>query len=330
MIVLWGASVVGCTIYEPPRAAYPPSAWQGTPQPQQPGGPPAYGGGGEFVQVPADRADAVWTTGPLAAGVDYVVEASGVFSAWSDHLDGVDAYYGYGQWRVGNTPEFWNQLLLDDRPMGDQARQNGESTAFNPNHLYTATIRGTGQRLKLQIMDARNGSWSDNHGALSVRVYPRAGAPAYAYPTPMPAAAPPPAPPPPMPMPGGDTVVVPADRGDPVWSNQPLVAGAMYLIEASGVWSAWGDHQDGIDAYYAYGEWRVGRTPELWNQLLIDDRGMADLAKQNGDPVGYNPAHVYATWVRGTGQRLKLQILDARNGSAGDNHGALQVRISRR
>jgi hypothetical protein len=280
------------------------------------------------VQVPADRAEAAWTNGPLAAGVDYVVEASGVFSAWADHLDGVDAYYGYGQWRVGNTPEFWNQLLLDDKPMGDQARQNGEPIAFNPAHVYAATIRGTGQRLKLQIMDARNGSWSDNHGGLNVRIYPRGGAPSYAYGPP--AAAPPAPAPPPSPPPGGDVVVVPADRSDPAWSNQPLMAGAVYTIEASGVWSAWGDHQDGIDAYYCYAEWRCGRTPELWSQLLIDDRGMAELAKQNGESLAYNPAHVYTTWVRGTGQRVKLQLLDAKNGSAGDNHGALYVRISRR
>src|SRR6266404_7268729 len=161
------AFLVSCTVYETPPPAYPPSpgSWRGSPPPggAPPTAPSYYGGGGggEFVQVPADRAEAVWTNGPLAAGVDYVVEASGVWSAWSDHLDGVDAYYGYAQWRVGKTPEFWNQLLLDDRGMAELAKQNGEPTTFNPGHVYAATIHGTGQRMKLQLLDAKNGSWSD-------------------------------------------------------------------------------------------------------------------------------------------------------------------------
>jgi hypothetical protein len=57
---------------------------------------------------------------------------------------------------------------------------------------------------------------------------------------------------------------------------------------------------------------------------------MGDLARESGESTAYNPAHVYGTWFRGTGQRVKLQILDARNGSSGDNHGALHVRITPR
>ena len=43
-------------------------------------------------------------------------------------------------------------------------------SGFNPSHVYVATVRGNGQRLKLQIADARNGSWGDNHGTLQVRI----------------------------------------------------------------------------------------------------------------------------------------------------------------
>lgn len=330
------ASVVGCRIYEEPLG-YP----QQQPGYQQPGyqqryqgaPPPAGGAGwygapppgagavavasGETIQVPANQAEPVWSTQPLSAGVDYVVEASGVWSAWSDRRDGVDALYGYAQWRVGNTPEFWNQLLLDDRPMGDIAKENGQSVAYNPAHVYTATLRGTGQRVKLQIVDAKNGSWSDNHGGLTVAIYPRGGQPIAGYP---------PAAPPAPPMAMGDTVIVAADKADAVWT--PVLApGVLYVVEAAGVWSAWGDRMDGIDAYYCYAEWRVGPTPQLWNQLQIDDRAMSDIAKQNGDSTGYNPSHVYVTTVRGSGQRLKLQLLDAKNGSWSDNHGALSVRV---
>ncbi|HET6284536.1 MAG TPA: hypothetical protein VFH73_26505 [Polyangia bacterium] len=334
------AAVAGCRIYEEPLG-YPqpqPGYQPGYQQPgylQSPSGgaPPASGGpgwygapppgggavgAGETIQVPAGQAEPVWTNQPLAAGVDYVMEASGVWSAWGDRRDGVDALYGYAQWRVGNTPELWNQLLLDDRPMGDIAKQNGQSVAYNPAHVYTTTLRGTGQRVKLQIVDAKNGSWSDNHGGLTVVIYPRGGAPVAGYPPAAPPAAPP--------MSMGETVVVAADRADAVWT--PVLApGVLYVVEASGVWSAWGDKMDGIDAYYCYADWRVGPTPQLWNQLQLDDRAMADIAKQNGDSTGYNPSHTYVTTVRGTGQRVKLQLLDSKNGSWSDNHGAVQVRV---
>jgi hypothetical protein len=328
--------------YTPPPAP-PPSAFRGSPPPPPP--PPPAAAGAQSIVVPADRPEAVWSA-PLAAGVTYTIEASGAFSVWGDEWDGVDAYYGYSARHVGPQPQLWSQLLIDDRAMLDLARDNRDPIQFNPSHLYATSIQGTGRALKLQILDARNGSWRDNHRGVTVRLIPRGPAAPYAVappsPTPpTPAAPPTPAGPPsawrgtpPPPPPGayvtGETVIVHAHRPEPVWTSAPLAPGAVYLVEVSGVFSMWQEDRDGVDALYEYSPRRVGPQPQLRPQLLVDDRSLFDLARESGAPVGFNPGHVYTATIRGTGQRAKLQIADARNGSWGDNHGALQVRITRR
>jgi hypothetical protein len=140
--------------------------------PSPPPAPPPARGGFDVIGVPAYEARAVWSR-PLAPGVLYVVEASGAFSVWGDRSEGVDAYYVYDRERSGGWPQLWSQLLIDDRPMVDVARGNGDTHAFKPGHVYLTTVRGDGRPLKLQIADARNGSWHDNRGQVTVRIYPR-------------------------------------------------------------------------------------------------------------------------------------------------------------
>jgi hypothetical protein len=345
--------------YAPPPAQAPPPApppvtseWRGTPPPPapppQPPPPPA---AAVTVLVLADRPQPVWTT-PLAAGVLYTVEASGTFSVWGGEWDGLDAYYAYNPRRVGPSPQPWSQLLVDDRAMLELARENGDPVAFNPAHVYSTTVRGAGQPVRLQILDARNGSWRDNHGAVTVRFYPRSGGTAPYVAAPPPSAPPPPPPPPPPPRqqppprpeaqwrgtppspPAGyevsETIVVHATRPEPIWTRAPLAPGAAYLIEMSGVFSMWPGEREGADAYYEYSPRRVGPQAQLRPQLLVDDRPLADVARGEGQQTAFNPAHVYFVTVRGSGQPLKLQIRDARDGSWNDNYGALQVRITRR
>jgi hypothetical protein len=131
-------------------------------------------GGGNLLEtifVPADQPDPVYTNMMLEQGKSYTIEASGVYSCWSDHPEGgVDAYYCYAEWRCGTSGEAWNQLLLNDKPMAEIARENGESDSYNPEHVYRATLMGNGESLKLQISDAQN-SWSDNLYGLNVSIY---------------------------------------------------------------------------------------------------------------------------------------------------------------
>ncbi|MBN1323462.1 MAG: hypothetical protein JW986_05610 [Methanotrichaceae archaeon] len=123
-----------------------------------------------------------------------------------------------------------------------------------------------------------------------------------------------------------ETIRVPADQPEPVYTSAILEVGRYYIIQASGEYSCWSDQTDGVDAYYCYAPWRVGSVPEAWKQLLIDDVPMYDIASENFDPIEYNPDHVYKTTLIGKGDRLKLQISDA-TWSHEDNSGALDVKI---
>jgi hypothetical protein len=125
----------------------------------------------ETVQVPADRPEPVFTHGALAPGAFYTLEISGVFSFKRGPWDGADAFYSYsGGRRRARGSEFRPQLLVDDRSAADIARDGREPLPYSPNHNYVVTIRGRGQPLKLQTLDARSGSWHDNQGGLTVRI----------------------------------------------------------------------------------------------------------------------------------------------------------------
>jgi hypothetical protein len=282
----------------------------------------------QTIVVPSDQPAPVWTM-PLAAGVLYTIEATGSFSVWPDQYDGVDAFYVHTP-RVGPRPQIWNQLQIDDRPMFEIARNHNDPTWYNPAHVYTTSIHGHGRPLKLQILDARNGSWNDNHGRLVVRISARGG-----Y-------SPPPPPPPPPPsgwrpgFPGGgrfavdEIVSVPANAPNAVLTTAPLAPGATYVLEISGAFSYMRGPFEGADAFYTFYAHGHHRGAELRPQLLVDDRPLADLARAQGELTPFNPGHQYVVTVIGTGRPLRLQTLDARNGSWRDNSGGLQVHVRRR
>lgn len=309
-----------------------------------PAGPPSAfaGADSQTVVVRAHRPDPAYTA-PLAPGMIYVVEAWGTFSVWGDQHDGVDAYYAYSP-RVGPQPQLWSQLLIDNRSMYEIARSHGDPVWFNPSHVYSTTIRGAGRPVALQILDARNGSWQDNHGELTVRISPRGG---YAGPS---AAPPGPQGPPPPPYPAPSSyagsegwrrpddaflrdegLAVFADRPQPVWTRQPLAPGAWYTVEVSASFSFLRVPNAGADAFYAFADRVRGPRVELRPELLIDDQLASDLLASDRQPVpAYNPGHTYAFTIRGTGRPLKLQIVESRNARWRDASGALQVRIRRR
>jgi hypothetical protein len=306
---------------QPPRTNDLPPEWRGR---RGRRGPPFL-----EVFVPAARPDPLWTDRPLAPGVEYFIEVSGSFSVWGDRRSGVDAYYGYDSDRVGGGPQVWAQLLVDDRPMIEIARANGDDVSFHTYHSYVTRIRGTGRPLKLQIADARSGSWQDNHGGLTVRLSARGGGPPVSawQDRGGPGGAPPPPPPQPLPVPQAIDVVGVSASEPNAMSSRPLAPGVAYAIEVSGVFSVWGDRAEGVDAYYVYDRERSGGQPRVAAQLLVDDRPMIEVARENGDATEFNPGHVYVTTVRGQGRPVRLQIADARNGSWRDNRGRLTVRI---
>lgn len=146
----------------PPQPVVVQPTWAPQPMVSQPGA----------IWVPADNPNPVWSNETLMPGQWYVVETWGVFSCWTNHNDGVDPYYAYAPWNAGTQLQPWAQLLLNDRPMFETARANRNDVRFRPDHRYSTMIAGTGGRLKLQILDARNGSSADNRGGVWVRVYP--------------------------------------------------------------------------------------------------------------------------------------------------------------
>ncbi len=114
----------------------------------------------------------------------------------------------------------------------------------------------------------------------------------------------------------GQAIVVPANQKTKV-TSQPLQAGRQYVIEVSGTFSVWDKSADGVDAVYCY---RGGVAQ--WNQLRIDDQGLADLA----GAIAYNDQHVYRIYYTGQGKALTFHIIDAFQ-SPGDNSGSITVRI---
>jgi hypothetical protein len=47
---------------------------------------------------------------------------------------------------------------------------NGDPVEYNLDHTYVTRIQGRGAKLKLQIGDARRGSWPDNSKGLTVLI----------------------------------------------------------------------------------------------------------------------------------------------------------------
>lgn len=124
-----------------------------------------------------------------------------------------------------------------------------------------------------------------------------------------------------------ESVLVPADNPDPIFTDMVLEAGQDYLIRASGTCSIWGGKTDGVDAHYCYAQWRVGDTPSAWKVLLLNDKTMYDIGRENNFPVEYNEDHIYQIKLAGNGETLKLQNADAKKGSWADNYGIFTVEI---
>lgn len=121
----------------------------------------------ETIIVPNDRPAKVKSDTVLETGRWYAIEASGVISDWPDVKDGVDAVWCYAEWRCGRNGEVWDQLRIEGKGLSEIA---GKTLLYSPKHVYRVRYRGEGRQIELHCSDAQ-GSWSDNHGFFTVKVY---------------------------------------------------------------------------------------------------------------------------------------------------------------
>lgn len=120
-----------------------------------------------------------------------------------------------------------------------------------------------------------------------------------------------------------EELVIPNTRPEKILSRTVLEMGREYVIEASGTFDDWGNTPHGIDAVWCFAEWRCGRQGQAWNQLIINGKGMTEIA---GQTIPYDSQHVYRIKYRGQGNRVEFYMIDAQN-SWQDNLGAVTVRI---
>jgi hypothetical protein len=201
----------------------------------------------------------------------------------------------YGQSSDGGNS--WSNVLhatvLGDRASGRWA------------DVPHGTIHSSGE-MDLQVISETKLVASRRTGGFGGSEWTRQGAPAAAAPTGV-----------------LDTLTIPNDKPVKVTSNIVLQRGQWYVLEGAGVVSDWSDHKDGVDPVWCYAEWRCGKAGEAWQQLRIDDKGMAEL---HGSTIPYNPQHVYRVRIQGQGRPIVAYASDAQN-SAGDNFGAFTLRI---
>jgi hypothetical protein len=122
----------------------------------------------EALSVPNDRPAKLASHHRTRKGAAYLLEASGVVSVWSMRVEGVDAAYCYARWRVGPVPQPWGHLMVDGKTLHALA---GSTVPFEKSHVYRVPFQGTGRCLALHMSDPMADSWSDNSGAITVRLY---------------------------------------------------------------------------------------------------------------------------------------------------------------
>ena len=122
-----------------------------------------------------------------------------------------------------------------------------------------------------------------------------------------------------------ETLVVPNDRSEKVISRTVLEAGRLYIFEVSGTFDDWGNTPAGIDAVWCFAEWRCGKQGEVWDQLRINGKGMTEVV---GQPIPYNPQHLYRIYYLGQGKPVEFYLSDAL-GRPGDNKGSVTVKMMR-
>lgn len=128
------------------------------------------------------------------------------------------------------------------------------------------------------------------------------------------------------PPPGGGILsyYIDAVNGPHSLSTAPLQSGVRYVVEVSGTFSYWGANvadspEGGVDPVWCYAKWRCP-TAEKWQSVHMNDKGLADFS---GQPLPYNPQHVYRIEVIGGGSPVKFDIYQSHGGMI----GGINIRI---
>ena len=121
----------------------------------------------ETLRVSNTNPNAIQSSFQTRPGATYRIEAEGVISCWDGKTDGVDPVWCYAEWRCGNGA-VWDHLRINGKGMTDWA---GHEIPYNPGHIYEVRIQGDGNPIVLGCADALAGSYGDNAGEFTVRIY---------------------------------------------------------------------------------------------------------------------------------------------------------------
>ena len=136
----------------------------------------AAGAGGEVLFVPSDGS--VVTSAPLIAGQNYIIEARGAYGYKTDEPAKIaDAEWAYspndGAWV--ETPGAGDlDLYVDGVDISMMGTVDGvvfSHHIYSPEHIYRASVFGSGASIGLSIFDDR---YNDNSGGLDVTIRPAA------------------------------------------------------------------------------------------------------------------------------------------------------------
>jgi len=127
----------------------------------------------EAVKVPLNPIAPVYTNMTLQAGKNYIIKISSPFHKWDSMNEAHDTHSAKEQ--DGDAPLLCGkELLLDDMPMNELSMMNNGYHADNQSgYPYQTPFIGIGERLKLQIRDAKKCSWSEDRGFLRVMIIPK-------------------------------------------------------------------------------------------------------------------------------------------------------------
>jgi len=136
----------------------------------------AAGAGGEVLFVPSDGS--VVTSAPLSAGRNYIIEAKGTYGYRNIDTNKIaDAEWAFspldGAW-VEIPPEGDLDLYVDGVDISMMGTVDGvvfSHHVYSPEHIYRASVFGSGASIGLSIFDDR---YDDNIGGLDVTIRPAA------------------------------------------------------------------------------------------------------------------------------------------------------------
>src|SRR5579864_6022692 len=137
-----------------------------------------------------------------------------------------------------------------------------------------------------------------------------------------------------------ETITVSNTSATPVQTQTSLEETDEYRLTVSGTVSDWctttscpaGDPNKvsqpnvGVDGVWCYAKWRCP-TPEAWQQLSINGKGILDFAGLMPSDLPYSPSHEYTIEFSGVSGPLSLGAADALAGSTSDNSGSFTVTL---